>query len=357
MLRKALLAIVVFVIVGEAMIRFDAATLFFQGGEHLSNAAKRSDVLEALNSGRFHSQQNQLRVMLVGDSYLYGAGVAPDRHFTVRLKDRLVEKCQAPCPEVSVLDLTSPGNNTWANVRDFLKYADAFQPQVALLAYNENDVYGRQEEAIKSTAAAKPRSDSADGGSLETVRSLRRALFSSKLAELLLTKTNMELKLAGVVVPGTEFEHQVNRSHSPDYPGWVRSQRLLADLGKYCRDRNVHLLVANMPELNMLGNYGLYSKADAAVEQFFRSINVDFVNAAEAFLRNPSRDFSISRYDGHPNEKAHSVVADFIAGRLTQAISVNTGSPRLMQRAALPGGVNAAPVQTSDRTVNSSPGN
>ncbi len=323
MLKRALTAIAIFLAVGEAMFRFDASTLYFQGGEHLSNSAKRSPELDALNAGTFRPVDGQLRVLVVGDSWLYGAGVAPEKQFSSQLRTRLSEVCTPPCPGVAVLDLTAPGNNTYANVRDFRKYVDQFRPQIAILAYNENDVYGRQEEQVRKVATTKA-AESTDGAGLDNIRSLRRLLFSSKLMEFALTKANMELKLAGVVVPGTEFEHQVNKSHAPDYPGWVRSQRLLAELSHYCRSNGIHLLVANMPELNMLGNHGLYAKADAAVEHFFRSLEVDYVNTVQAFLSKPGEEFAISRYDGHPNEKAHTVAAEFVATHLTRS-----AAPRL----------------------------
>lgn len=320
-LGRLLLGAVIFFATGEAMLRFDARTLFFTSQTRLSNDAKQTPELAAATTGDLAPFEHSFRIAVIGDSYLYGAGVAADRTFAARVRNYFQEHPMNGFSGAAVLDLTRPGANTYMNVAGFYEYAPRFRPHVVILAYNANDVYGRQSES----SAVRKVAPSSDGAALESTRSLRRILFSSKLVEFLLTKINMELKHAGVIVPGTEFEHQIRRSHDARYTGWIASQEHLRKLSDYCREHGIFLEVANMPDLSMLDNYSLYRDVDRALDGFFPSAGIRYTNAAEAFLPPRGEKYAISRYDGHPNEHAHQIIADYLIPRIAKGYS--TASP------------------------------
>src|SRR6202040_2620286 len=102
--------------------------------------------------------------------------------------------------------------------------SDVCSSDLVILAYNHNDVYGDQGDRIPVPAVDDARSVSRVDKTwrdrfLNVLIGVRDVLYQSNALSLVLMKLNMELKLAGVVVPGTEFDHLINRSHAEHYPG------------------------------------------------------------------------------------------------------------------------------------------
>lgn len=297
------------------MVRFDERFLFFQGERValLANVYKESEEKGRLDHGIFAVRSNDLRVMLLGDSKLYGAGVRPECVAARRLK----EKLGAVTPgkdQVHVLDLTRPGNNTYNNWEAFDHYVTSFAPNVVILAYNHNDVYGR----MKSTRGPDPAGSatslpaSVEATKLERTRSLRRLLFSLRAVSFAMVKLNMELKLGGVVLPGTEFDHLLSRSHHPEFAGWRDSRRYLESLTQTCHASQARLILYLVPELEMLPHYKVFGPLDGTLVNYCADLGVECVNGVEPFLKRGRGTYALSRHDGHPNEAAHEIMAEHL---------------------------------------------
>ncbi len=322
-----LIGALIFVGVGEGLVRFDRWTLFFQGERHvlLSNVYKASMVKEQLDQNRYRQEEHDLRVMLLGDSKLYGVGIKHNLCVGNQLREVLASQTNA---KVDLLDLTRPGNNTHENLQAFLNYQEPFAPHIVVLGYNHNDVYGKWGEQAKPTSVepnapnALPADNAGKQGIQRTV-SLRRLIRNSALLEMLLVKLNMELKLMGIILAGTEFDHLVNHSHDSAYPGWLRSQADIRTMKEICLRRGASLVAYIVPELEMLPHYQPFEKVDGLLERFFKSLDIPCVNGVEPFLKNPKEIYSLSRYDGHPNETAHSVIASHLAQSLRQQIKAS----------------------------------
>ena len=323
MIRRSLLFLLVFIVVGEGVVRFDEHTLLFQGSrfETIAEVYKKSMEKELADRGQFPHNASDLRVMLLGDSALYGAGIPAEHAAGVRLKAKLRSSLKSD--HVYVLDVTRPANNTFQNREAFEQYLDSFAPQIVILAYNHNDVYGDQGmKRLNTTKSAveEVRRVTATDRVMNAVVEARRLLFKSRLVSFALVKINMELKLAGVVIPGTEFDHLLNRSHAPDYAGWVDSQKHLAEMAAICRSRDIQLIVYIVPELEMLSRYSLFDPLDHYLGDYFSKLRVVSVNGVDAFRKRKGHDFALSRYDGHPNDEAHDIMASDLRDAVLKAL-------------------------------------
>ncbi|HHE46217.1 MAG TPA: hypothetical protein ENL08_00760 [Bacteroidetes bacterium] len=336
MKRALVLKIIVFLLVGEAVVRFDQATLFFSGTRDkvLENIIKWSPELESVENGGFVVDGADLRIMLLGDSKLYGRWINSDSTFSKQLKSMLLKRKVADYDSVYVLDVTLPGGNTCTNKYYFYRYYSAFRPQIVILGYNYNDVYGDQDEVDSTIYRMNSRASSGrdsparrkrvrannktDDPWLESVKSVKKVISKSRLIDFLLVKLNMELKLAGIVIPGTEFDHLIHKSHSPGFSGWRKSQASLREISDECKADRGHFIIYVTPSLEMLSNYQVYDQVDAALTEFCDKYKVDHLNGIDYFVGGDSDDYALSRYDGHPNEAAHRIMAqqayDFIAG-------------------------------------------
>lgn len=336
LLRKLILQLLIFAAVGEVALRVDREAELFTGGTRLDSRPKSSAELDAVKSGAFRPEANQYRVMLLGDSYLFGGGVPENETFAAALRRDFGRSNPAGLPKTTVLDLTMPGSNTFTNTQAFQETNERFQPHLVLLAYNQNDTFGRMEPpAAQQQASPPPAADR----KLNMARSIRRFVFQSALLQFLLTKLNLELKLLGIVLPGSEFDFYVNMSHDPSFPGWKKSQEYLRSLAETCRERNAPLVVVNVPELNMLSNRKPFEKAHAEIRRFFSSLpGVTYLDGAEPFLAAPPADtkyYAVSRYDGHPNGRAHQLLAGFVYRAVfDRRVSGVTGAPAERSAAA-----------------------
>ena len=317
MFRIILKFAVVLLVVGEIVVRFDEHTLFFQEARNLilANTYKESVEKSLADTGTMPVRRGDIRIMLLGDSKLYGVGVGPAKSAGALVKAKLQRESNRR--SVYLLDLTEPGSNTFYNRRAFDQYQGAVSPQVVILAYNHNDVYGDQgeEQQTRDTSSLTPSPASVTTNTrrdrfLGIVTTARALLGQSHAMTFTLVKLNMELKLAGVIVPGTEFHHLINRSHASDYPGWIASQKHLLAIADACRARHITFIVYIVPELEMLPRYSVFTRLDGYLMNYFKGMGVRSHNGVEPFRKRRGETFALSRYDGHPNEAAHEIIAD-----------------------------------------------
>src|SRR4051812_19529390 len=87
-MKNLLLSIVIFFAVGEGLVRFDRAMGFFEGQRTvaLANSTRPTEELTDLEQGRFKPQQNETRILLLGDSALHGGGLPNNEIFAERIK-------------------------------------------------------------------------------------------------------------------------------------------------------------------------------------------------------------------------------------------------------------------------------
>jgi hypothetical protein len=314
--------VLVFLLVGEGVIRLEQTGIFFvsTGVERVHADFLSDQELETLAQAHASDgSPGDVRIMVLGDSKLRGLGVTPHEVASVQLQNILERDCEGTPGRIHVLNLSRAGNNTLQNKLTFLSYYQRFKPQIVILGYNIDDVYGDNDEpgTARTTAAAVQTGSSPPPPARLTpadiarnaVSSVRRVLFQSEVLQFSLAKINMELKLAGIVVPGTEFYHLVHDSHRADYKGWTESRQHLQEIIDICRRDQMTLVVYLVPQLEMLPHFTVFDEVDGIVEQFFRSRGIRTVDGVTPFLNSNPTDYAISRYDGHPNAKAHALIA------------------------------------------------
>lgn len=316
--RQFVLIFAIFFASGEAVVRLDKQFLFFHGSQfvEISNDARRSVELEAVEHGRLTISANDLRIMVLGDSKFYGPGVEFDKIFSQQLKGMLAQDNRLRHDNVLVLDLSRGGYNTLMNRLTYFEYVDQFKPHVVILGNNYEDVYGNQDvpEAISNSNLSLHEQTSKvfaerPTDNMPLFQRVRDQLYHSSLLEFIMSGLNLELKLHGVIVPGSVFHHLIYKSHREDYPGWIKAQRHLRDMIADCRQRGIALIVYSVPELNMLDNYAPYEMVDRKLAAFFATYAVPYLSGVQPFRGMNSNELALSRYDGHANDKGHYLMA------------------------------------------------
>lgn len=316
-LSRIALIVMLFLGVGEILLRLGQYGRFFQGERHLVVDKNLRDTpeLQATRAGTLPMSEGDLRVMVLGDSYIQGGGIKPEATFASRLRALLQGDPRLSGHRVFVLDASAGGSNSYENRRHYFELVDQFRPHVVFLAYNSNDVYAWGAEPAAPAAAGRPAGTEAPAPAAAKatgdpwIRSVRRALFQLEVLKFVLQQTNQQLKLRGIVVPGTEFHHLVRKAYSDGSVPWERSQAPLREMANDSAARGSTLIVYSMPEFNMLQRYEAFDLIDAKLSAFFGSQPVLYIRGAGSFIHQGNTDFALSRYDGHPNATAHEAIA------------------------------------------------
>ncbi len=338
--KQAVLVLAIFFGLGETVVRVDKNFLFFQGSRmvEVSVETRQSPERAALESGQFVPAPHDLRIMVLGDSKIYGPGVEFHEVFSQRLKSLLTENKSLPYERVLVLDVSRGGYNTLMNRLTYFEYVDKFQPHFVVLGNNYEDVYGNQDvsETISKSGlsqheqATKVFEERKSGENTPLFQRVREAIYHSSLLEFVMAGLNLELKLRGVVVPGSVFHHLIYESHREDYAGWIKAQAHLRDMIADCKQKGIQLIVYSSPELNMVENYAPYDTLDHKLAAFFAGNAVPYVYGVAPFRGLETSELALSRYDGHANAKGHQLMAQqvypVIAARLSRTPRVRETS-------------------------------
>jgi len=81
---------------------------------------------------------NTFRIIGLGDSHMFGWGVAQDQTFVAVLERRLGER--RPSSGVEVWDTAVPGYNTVQEVEAFARHIDEWMPDLVIINYVDNDM-------------------------------------------------------------------------------------------------------------------------------------------------------------------------------------------------------------------------
>lgn len=339
--KQVVLVLAIFFATGEAVVRLDKKFLFFQGSRfvEVSTETRRSPELEALEHGQSVVSARDLRIMVLGDSKLYGPGVELQKVFSQQLKAMLSADKSLLYENILVLDLSKGGYNTLMNRLTYFEYVDKFKPNLVILGNNYEDVYGNQDvpEAISKSnltiheQTTKIFEEKISGENTPVFQKVRETVYHSSLLEFIMAGLNLELKLRGIVVPGSVFHHLIYESHREDYAGWIKAQKHLGDIIADCQRKGITLIVYSAPELNMLDNYAPYATVDRKLAAFFERRAVPYVIGVLPFSGMNSSELALSRYDGHANAKGHHIMAQQVYSVIIDMLSGEHNARKVSQ--------------------------
>jgi len=311
--RKIFLFCFVFLIVGEAIVRFDMYfDIFNRNAEaiiHVKMAV--SELRTRVENGNFKTTPDQFRVLVLGDSYIYGSLIDQEKKFSKQLQKNL-ESHNLNGKKAIVLDVSRPNNNTSDNF-DFLKYYnDLFQPHVVFWAYHFNDIQDLRpmeetidEQEIKAYDEAAKRKTT-------TLKSILKGIYkTSQLIRFLSSSLQRELKMQGIVIPTGDFYALTQNTYQTGNANWELTKRIFEETIRMCQTENIELIVYKLPIFNLLNNNKLFAKPDKALTDFFTEQEVRYLYGYDDFddLENAEK-YRVSKYDGHPNANAHMKMAD-----------------------------------------------
>jgi len=209
--RDILLFIVLFLLIGEILVRFDKAYDLLDNAPQIINTKiEENQLVTAVANGDFVAKESQLRIMVIGDSYIHGGGIDPNKKFSKMLLQNFRSNNEIS-DSTLVLDVSRPSNNTKDNFNSLINYEKVFKPNIVIWAYNFNDILRVQprieEKALNQKAEVKLEKPQVPKKRKETaLRTVRREAYEfSQLLQFSSAKLQKELKINGFVLPFGEF--------------------------------------------------------------------------------------------------------------------------------------------------------
>ncbi len=220
-----------FFAVGESLIRIDMAfDLLDNAPKIIDIKIEESSLINKINGGSFVKDSSQIRILVLGDSYIYGGGIDPANKFSKKLS-MLLKNNDFSENEILVLDVSRPSNNTLDNYNAFLYYQKRFEPQFVFWAYNFNDVLGPMELDKKVSHETKEKKSPPKRVSKKRVglKSIVKQLYSfSELTRYLSAKVQKELKIKGIIPPGGDFHYLTKEAYLQTSKKWKNTQKALS---------------------------------------------------------------------------------------------------------------------------------
>lgn len=238
------------------------------------------------------------RIVVLGDSYAFGAGVELASTFSKRLERRLNESGRPS----EVINFGVSGYNTTLELATFEEVAAAFEPDLVIVAYVLNDAE-RYGEDLPVTGSSH-----ADVASLLTRVHLFIKDHSLLYRYLAPGAATLLGRFTGRYAVG--MTHEIGLAYDDHSPGWIESRQALLDIAAEAHRIGADVLVVVFP---MMVDFSAYPLAHVhrTVTEFAQGHDIATLDLLPLFTGRDAADLTVF-LDGHPNARAHAIFADGI---------------------------------------------
>ena len=259
------------------------------GHEHRSNAdAFLMGARVTTNSAGFRDEEvpvekrpGSTRIMMLGDSVLFGWGAKQDETVAARLQ----QAWRRAGRDIDVIN-TGVGNyNTTMEVEFFLTRGYRYKPDIVVLNYFIND------------AEPIPRYDYSW---IERV-SAAWVFYGSRLDVV-----GRELRLGQQTDWRTYYKELYDGTSSRG--DWHAAEESIRKLAAYCRDNGIRFLIVNYPELRVLDPYP-FPEVQRRLAALAADLGVSYLDLLDSVRGEPPEKLWVTPPDPHPNGYAHGLFA------------------------------------------------
>jgi len=248
----------------------------------------------------------QVRVALLGDSFVYGEGVPREQAMPAALE--AVLRRRHPGRSFAVFNLGVPDNDTRQEAARYRQLHDVLDADVLVLvvylndftranpAYTLHDIYGAGEER----------------GFFSRSSWLFAHLWSRVRLFLMRERSIAWYRSSALADFGGEF---------------VAMGRELLALRDFCESRGVRFTMAFFPWLYSLKDYPV-PELHANIERFARVNHLPFLDLLPTFRGRDDEPLRVSRANEHPSALAHTMAAAALADFIDPYLKVKEPRPR-----------------------------
>ena len=253
--------------------------------------------------------REERRILVLGDSFTYGSGVADDAAvFPSLLEQRLNQELRPPdVKHVDVLNGGMPGSLTGHWLALWNKVSDQYQPDVLLIVFflRDGTLTGSGGEYLLRIRdeIVVPNHESFLYRHFYLVRTIRDGLDRKSIGEKY-----------------TEGYLQGYFGNEEETAEWQRAQANLLKLQALAREKSIPVGFVIFPVLIQLNEDYPFRRICDLLEKFATEHGFPVHNLLPAFMGEDATNLWVSSNNQHPNERGHRIAADsmlpFVKGLL-----------------------------------------
>ncbi len=251
----------------------------------------------------------QVRVLVLGDSFTFGTGVADREAVFPQILERELGASGRFPGGVQVLNGGLPGSLTGDWLRLWNRVAPRFEPDLLLIVFFLRD--GTQTESIPEVF-----------GRVRHIALRNRQSTLYRISHLhRLIRDELDRRAVGRLY--TQHFLQAYFGDDAETAEWRRAQANLLRLRDLARERGARAALVVFPVLVELGpDYPFRGICDA-LEAFARANDLPVHSLLPAFLGREAAELWVSAVDQHPNEQGHAIAAESMLPFVTRLLEAD----------------------------------
>lgn len=250
--------------------------------------------------------ETKIRILALGDSYLFGQGVRRKDLFIEQLPDLLSQKLQGN-QQVECINTGQPAYNTAMESRLLQNAGIQYQPDAVLLSFVPNDV---EPDVF------------AEGNKVEFLTEFTNSYVTndwlSQYSELWMF---LRRSWCYYTIGQQHLQNSIS-SYLDDSSKWQRCRDSLLEIRDVCQQQEIPLLVVVFPFfVNMDGDYPFQPIHDQVVG-CCEEEGIAVLDLRDSYRSYRGPELWVHPMDQHPNEIAHRIAAEAVADQWSSLIHV-----------------------------------
>ena len=257
------------------------------------------------------------RIVVLGDSFAFGAGAPVEVIFTTRLEAMLN---QTPNRPVEVLNLGVSDYNTEDELAMLQETGLSLSPDLVMLFFVMNDIEVKPEYLPPSpdSGQKKPASPAK-----QEERSFREPLYavvhhwrkrSHFLAYLAPRVASLGRALGLKLSSSGEF---YSRAFAENVEGWQRSKEALRAIQRLGKEHGFRFALVLFPLMTNFSDSYPARRSHEVIAAFAQDEGIAYLDLLPSYMGKNAQSLWVSPTDGHPNAEGHRIAAEALFRFLT----------------------------------------
>lgn len=251
--------------------------------------------------------RDALRILVIGDSLTFGQGVAEEEMYTTLVEKELNERY--PGQRIMVINASNQGAGMKDEVNMFIDFYDVFKPHIVVFGFFYNDI---KNSSLASTMVSS--------------RKWRSLWAFSKLLQ-------HSLIVAGMF---PDFYQDMKPRYEADHPDWHAFQDTLDTLVRFREERGGFPIVMMYLDLitKVRSKYADFlHDSKITLKNELQERGISFVDTYRALKDGGEKNYSLNRWDYHPNAKANEIYANVLVDYLVDQHLIDHAISRMKRSA------------------------
>lgn len=293
---KPIFLSILFILIGELVFKLD---------EVLRKVHAIQEEIPSIKPPK-QNAECEYNIYLLGDSYTAGQGIPKG----MKISDIL--EFEGYC----LIDQTKGGDDWIDYYKKYLKIInECNKNDIVIIGINWNDIlYKENEYLFRDSVYIQNIISKPIKTQTQHQKPFYRKLYtSSKLASTLSSNIQNTIKRHGLALPIGDF-HYLNKKGYAERK--FQLDEILSKIDSLNRINKINCILYLMPEYNLLDNKKYFEN----YINYYNQKNIESIvvmNGFDDFNFEKGQDFMLSVHDGHPNSKAHEIIAKSFIRYLT----------------------------------------